>query len=95
MSKDKDIEVVIADAHEWLCRQKDGSVDLVTAFHFIEHIPFNALVAMLKEVLRVLRPGGKGHPGDAQSGKPHRWRLQVLVRSHPYPAAASRNSSGA
>lgn len=55
----KDIEIVIADALDWLREQKDGSVDLVTAFHVIEHIPFNALVALLKEVLRVLKPGGK------------------------------------
>ena len=58
-TEDKEIEIVIADAFKWLCKQKDGSVDLVTAFHVVEHIPFNSLVAILKEVLRVLRPGGK------------------------------------
>ena len=55
----KDIRIIIADVYDWSCEQKDGSVDLVTAFHVIEHIPFHAVVAMLKEVLRVLTPGGK------------------------------------
>jgi SAM-dependent methyltransferase len=34
------------------------SVGAITGFHIIEHLSFNALVALLNEVKRVLRPGG-------------------------------------
>ncbi len=34
------------------------SAGAVTGFHIIEHLSFNALVRLLNEVLRVLRPGG-------------------------------------
>ena len=36
----------------------DASAGAITGFHIIEHLTFNALVALLDEVLRVLRPGG-------------------------------------
>ena len=54
-----DIEVVIADPLTWLQGQKARSIDLVTAFQVIERLPFDRLVALLKEVQRVLKPGGK------------------------------------
>lgn len=34
------------------------SAGAITGFHIIEHLSFNALVALLNEVMRVLRPGG-------------------------------------
>lgn len=34
------------------------SVGAITGFHIIEHLSFNALVVLLNEVMRVLRPGG-------------------------------------
>jgi O-antigen chain-terminating methyltransferase len=36
----------------------DASVGAVSGFHIIEHLSFNALVTLLDEVMRVLRPGG-------------------------------------
>ncbi len=34
------------------------SVGVVTGFHIVEHLPFPVLLALLDEVVRVLRPGG-------------------------------------
>jgi len=33
-------------------------MNVVTAFHLIEHIPFEAMLELFEEVRRVLRPGG-------------------------------------
>jgi SAM-dependent methyltransferase len=34
------------------------SLDVVSAFHVVEHLPFSRLQAVVQEALRVLRPGG-------------------------------------
>ncbi len=36
----------------------DDSQALVSAFHLVEHIPFEALQTLVRETLRVLKPGG-------------------------------------
>ena len=36
----------------------DAGTGAVTGFHIIEHLSFKALIALLNEVMRVLRPGG-------------------------------------
>ena len=36
----------------------DGSLSLVSALHLVEHLPFEALDALVRESLRALRPGG-------------------------------------
>lgn len=36
----------------------DASLDIVSAFHVIEHLPFSVLRTLVHEVHRVLRPGG-------------------------------------
>ena len=36
----------------------DAHTGAVTGFHIIEHLSFKALIALLNEVMRVLRPGG-------------------------------------
>ena len=51
-------EVIKADAIEHLCGLPENSLRAVTAFHFIEHLPFTSLLAFLAETLRVLKPGG-------------------------------------
>ena len=45
-------------ALEYLRRQTDESLDLVTAFHLIEHMPFDQMNAVIANAFRVLRPGG-------------------------------------
>ena len=46
------------DAHDYLRRQPDESLDLVTAFHLIEHMPFLQMNNLIGNAYRVLRPGG-------------------------------------
>ncbi|MDD2449900.1 MAG: glycosyltransferase [Sulfurimonas sp.] len=47
------------DALKYLSLQKDNSLDLITAFHVIEHIPFETLLLVVKEIYRVLKPQGQ------------------------------------
>ena len=53
----KNIEAI--DAFEFLKKQKDNSIDLITGFHIIEHIKFEKLLVLLNEIKRVLSPNGK------------------------------------
>jgi O-antigen chain-terminating methyltransferase len=46
------------DGIEWLERQPPDSVDVVTAFHVIEHLPFDRLLRLLDAALQALAPGG-------------------------------------
>ena len=53
-----DAEIVKADALDYLRGCGDRSFGLVTAFHVVEHLETNYLLQMLKEIRRVLTPGG-------------------------------------
>jgi O-antigen chain-terminating methyltransferase len=55
---DRGLDVTEADVFEYLRSLPDESAGAITGFHIIEHLSFNALVMLLNEVLRVLRPGG-------------------------------------
>jgi SAM-dependent methyltransferase len=55
---DRGLNAAEADLFVYLQNLPDESAGAVTGFHIIEHLPFNALVTVLNEVLRVLRPGG-------------------------------------
>ena len=46
------------DALEYMSRLPDESQSVVSAFHLVEHIPFEALQSFVSEALRVLKPGG-------------------------------------
>lgn len=52
------LEVTEAEALAYLRGLKTNSLGAVTGMHIIEHIPFNRLVTLFDEVLRVLKPGG-------------------------------------
>jgi SAM-dependent methyltransferase len=56
--RDKGLAVEEHDGIQHLQSLSNTSVGAVTAFHFIEHLPFAALLAFIDEVLRVLKPGG-------------------------------------
>jgi len=42
----------------WLGRQPDASFAGITAFHLIEHLPFDELLGLFREAGRLLEPGG-------------------------------------
>lgn len=46
------------DALAALRDQPDGSLALVSAFHLVEHLPFDLVQSLVAEALRALRPGG-------------------------------------
>lgn len=55
---DRGLDAAEADLFVYLQSLPDESAGAITGFHIIEHLSFNALVLLLNEVLRVLRPGG-------------------------------------
>jgi 2-polyprenyl-3-methyl-5-hydroxy-6-metoxy-1,4-benzoquinol methylase len=54
----KGLDVIEAEAVTYLWSLPDASVDVVTGFHIIEHLPFKTLISFLDQVVRVLKPGG-------------------------------------
>jgi len=52
------LNVVESDVISYLRNLPDASVDVVTGFHIIEHLPFEVLVDLFDETLRVLKSGG-------------------------------------
>lgn len=52
------LEVIEDDVIVHLSKLSDNSVGAVTAFHLIEHLPFQTLIRLLDQVKRILRPGG-------------------------------------
>ena len=58
--RDKGLNAIQGDGIAWLSGQPDNSIDLISAFQVVEHLPFPDLVRLLDVVLRVLAPGGVG-----------------------------------
>lgn len=56
--RDLGLDVVADDALDYLRRSPDESLDVVTGFHLLEHLPFDDIVTLLDMALRKLRPGG-------------------------------------
>ena len=52
------LEVIETDMLAHLRTLPDAGLNCVTAFHLIEHLPFEILVALIDEILRVLKPSG-------------------------------------
>jgi 2-polyprenyl-3-methyl-5-hydroxy-6-metoxy-1,4-benzoquinol methylase len=57
-ASEKGLNVRYADAIQTLQRLEDSSQIIISAFHLIEHLPFGSLETLVKEALRVLKPGG-------------------------------------
>ena len=47
-----------ADGLSWLAAQADESCVAVSAFHVVEHLPFETLFPLIEQAWRVLAPGG-------------------------------------
>lgn len=56
--RERGLRVVDGDAVAHLQQVPAGSLDAVTAFHVVEHLDTEALLALLEAALRALRPGG-------------------------------------
>ncbi|PMB27991.1 methyltransferase domain-containing protein [Fischerella thermalis] len=54
----KGLEVIEADVIAYLQSLPDAVIGAITGFHIIEHLPFEALIKLLIETARVLKPGG-------------------------------------
>jgi SAM-dependent methyltransferase len=52
------LDVLEGDLLEHLGKLEDQSLGAITAFHVVEHLPLDALLAVLSHAVRVLRPGG-------------------------------------
>ena len=56
--RERGLEVVDDDVLTYLRSLGDATVGAITGFHIIEHFSIDALITLLDEVRRVLRPGG-------------------------------------
>lgn len=52
------LEAHHADALAWLASQEDESCSAISAFHIVEHLPFEVLFPLVEQAWRVLAPGG-------------------------------------
>ena len=52
------LEAIQAEIIDYLQTLEDNSIGAVTAFHLIEHLPYEVCLRLLDESLRVLKPGG-------------------------------------
>lgn len=58
LCQSKQLDVLNDDAVAYMARQPPGSLDLITAFHLIEHIPGELLDRLIASARHALRPGG-------------------------------------
>ena len=56
--RERGLSVETADAIATLRAMADNSLAMVSAFHVVEHIPFDLVRTLIDEALRVLQPGG-------------------------------------
>jgi SAM-dependent methyltransferase len=52
------LDVVDGDAAGYLATAADATLDVITAFHVVEHLDLETLLALLARAARALRPGG-------------------------------------
>ena len=58
VGKKLSLDVELGDGIEYLSKQADESMTIISAFHVVEHISFDDLHILVKEALRVLKPAG-------------------------------------
>lgn len=56
--KENHLNSLQVDAFSYLSSLPDNYLDMITAFHVIEHIPFPQQITFLNEIYRVLKPNG-------------------------------------
>ncbi|AUC60171.1 hypothetical protein AA637_02930 [Cyanobacterium sp. HL-69] len=55
---DHGLNVIISDCVEYLQSLEDNSVDVVTGFHIVEHLPLEIILNLFRQCLRVLKTQG-------------------------------------
>lgn len=93
-AREMGMTVEIADALDWLKARRARSVSFLSMMHIIEHMEFSMLVQVLKEAMRVLKPGGKllletPNPESLIVGAYKFWMDPTHVRPYP-PEVISR-----
>ncbi|QFZ91672.2 class I SAM-dependent methyltransferase [Synechococcus elongatus] len=58
LCRQQDLEVELGEVGAWLHAQPSQSIDVISAFHVIEHLSFPTLADWMKEISRVLKPQG-------------------------------------
>jgi len=56
--RERDLNVIVADAIAHLRQQPDSSIGALTAFHLIEHVPLDTMIELIEQAHRVVQPGG-------------------------------------
>lgn len=87
------LQVVQQDALSYLASMQDASLGVVTAFHLVEHLPFDLVMSLIDQSLRALKPGGllileTPNPQNLQVST-HTFYLDPTHR-HPLPSAMLR-----
>ncbi|RMW96095.1 class I SAM-dependent methyltransferase [Allofranklinella schreckenbergeri] len=52
------LDAIHADALSWLRAQPDQALAAISAFHVVEHVPFEVLFQLIEQAVRALAPGG-------------------------------------
>lgn len=84
------LNAVLGDALSYLRGLPESSAGAVTAFHLVEHLPFDAVLALIDESIRVLKPNGilileTPNPGNVQVGAQYFYLDPTHVRPLPSP----------
>ncbi|MDR3352046.1 MAG: class I SAM-dependent methyltransferase [Zoogloeaceae bacterium] len=88
----KGLDVRRENGIDWLARAPDASIDVITAFQVIEHLPPETLLAFVASAQRVLRPGGlllceTPNPGNLRVGACNFYMDPTHQRPIPAPFA--------
>ncbi|CAA7612085.1 bifunctional 2-polyprenyl-6-hydroxyphenol methylase/3-demethylubiquinol 3-O-methyltransferase UbiG [Magnetospirillum sp. UT-4] len=83
-------EVRLEDAAGYLNRLPGPRFDRVALFDVAEHLPLQALVALMKDIHRVLRPGGRVVLRSPNCGSPWGLKMHFDTFDHVTPITAGR-----
>lgn len=56
--RDRGLHAEHGDAQQWLAKQSDNSLAMISGFHIVEHLPFEQLFQLIGQIWRVLASGG-------------------------------------
>ena len=58
IAQKQNLDVTLDDAISYVKTLKDNSFDIITSFHLIEHLPFDAMMELFTEIFRILKKDG-------------------------------------